>query len=50
MTSDTILAFKTFAYHFQKKKEIKLHILHTQPVDNNGTDLPSGCSRNYVLI
>jgi len=42
MTSDTILAFKTFADRLPKEKRDKTaFVLHTQPVDNNGTDLPA---------
>ena len=42
MTSDTILAFKTFADKLPKEKRDKVaYVLHTQPVDNNGTDLPA---------
>ena len=42
MTSDTIMAFKTFADRLPKEKRDKTaFILHTQPVDNNGTDLPA---------
>jgi len=42
MTSDTILAFKTFADKLPKEKRDKVaFVLHTQPVDNNGTDLPA---------
>ncbi len=42
MTSDTILAFKTFADKLPKEKRDKTaFVLHTQPVDQNGTDLPA---------
>ena len=43
MTSDTILAFKTFADKLPKKekRDKVAYVLHTQPVDNNGTDLPA---------
>ena len=42
MTSDTILAFKEFADKLPKEKREKVaFVLHTQPVDNNGTDLPA---------
>ena len=42
MTSDSILAFKTFADKLPKEKRDKVaYVLHTQPVDNNGTDLPA---------
>jgi glycosyltransferase involved in cell wall biosynthesis len=44
MTSDTILAFKEFADKLPKEKRDKTaFILHTQPVDGNGTDLPAVC-------
>ena len=44
MTSDTILAFKEFADKLPKEKRDKtMFVLHTQPVDNNGTDLPAVC-------
>ena len=42
MTSDTILAFKEFADKLPKEKRDKVaFVLHTQPIDNNGTDLPA---------
>tara|TARA_Y100001938_G_scaffold10240_1_gene12605 strand:- start:2358 stop:3797 length:1440 start_codon:yes stop_codon:yes gene_type:complete len=42
MTSDTILAFREFAYRLPKEKRDKTaFILHTQPVDSAGTDLPA---------
>ena len=42
MTSDTILAFKEFAYRLPKEQRDKTaFVLHTQPIDNNGTDLPA---------
>ena len=42
LTSDTIMAFKTFADKLPKDKRDKTaFVLHTQPVDNNGTDLPA---------
>jgi len=42
MTSDTILAFKTFADRLPKEQRDKTaFVLHTQPVDQNGTDLPA---------
>jgi len=42
MTSDTILAFKEFADKLPKEKRDKVaYVLHTQPVDQNGTDLPA---------
>ena len=42
MTSDTILAFKTFADRLPKEQRDKTaFVLHTQPSDNNGTDLPA---------
>ena len=41
MTSDTIMAFKTFADKLPKEKRDKTaFVLHTQPVDSAGTDLP----------
>ena len=42
MTSDLILAFKTFADGLTQEQRDKVgFVLHTQPVDNNGTDLPA---------
>jgi len=42
MTSDTLLAFKEFANRLPKEKRDKVaYVLHTQPVDQNGTDLPA---------
>ena len=42
MTSDTILAFKEFADNLPEEKRKKTaFVLHTQPVDDNGTDLPA---------
>ena len=42
MTSDSIMAFKTFAERLPKEKRDKVaYVLHTQPVDQNGTDLPA---------
>jgi len=42
MTSDTILAFKEFADKLPKEKRDRTaFILHTQPIDQNGTDLPA---------
>jgi len=42
MTSDTIMAFKTFADKLPKEKRDKVaYVLHTQPIDQNGTDLPA---------
>jgi glycosyltransferase involved in cell wall biosynthesis len=42
MTSDTILAFKTFADRLPKEQRDKTaFVLHTQPIDPNGTDLPA---------
>ena len=36
------MAFKTFADKLPKEKRDKVaYVLHTQPVDNNGTDLPA---------
>ena len=42
MTSDTIMAFKTFADKLPKEQRDKTaFVLHTQPVDAAGTDLPA---------
>ena len=42
MTSDTIMAFREFAYRLPKEQRDKTaFVLHTQPVDGNGTDLPA---------
>ena len=42
MTSDTIMAFKEFAYSLPKEKRDKVaYVLHTQPIDPNGTNLPA---------
>ena len=42
MTSDAILAFKEFADKLPKEKRDKVaFVLHTQPVDQHGTDLPA---------
>ena len=42
MTSDTIMAFKTFADKLPKEKRDNVaFVLHTQPVDGSGTDLPA---------
>ena len=42
MTSDTIMAFREFAYGLPKEERDKVaFVLHTQPVDQNGTDLPA---------
>jgi len=44
MTSDTIMAFKTFADKLPKEQRDKTaFVLHTQPIDGNGTDLPAVC-------
>ena len=41
MTSDCIMAFREFAYDLPKEKRDKTaFVLHTQPVDDHGTDLP----------
>ena len=41
MTSDTIMAFREFAYRLPKEQRDKVaFVLHTQPIDPNGTDLP----------
>jgi len=42
MTSDLIMAFKTFADGLTEEQKQKIgFVLHTEPVDNNGTDLPA---------
>ena len=42
LTSDAIMAFKTFADQLPKEKRDKTaFVLHTQPVDQHGTDLPA---------
>ena len=42
MSSDTILAFKEFADRLPEEKRDKIaYVMHTQPVDQNGTDLPA---------
>tara|TARA_B100001778_G_scaffold282386_1_gene247899 strand:- start:944 stop:2368 length:1425 start_codon:yes stop_codon:yes gene_type:complete len=42
MTSDAILAFKEFADKLPKEKRDKTaFVLHTQPTDQHGTDLPA---------
>jgi glycosyltransferase involved in cell wall biosynthesis len=42
MTSDTILAFREFAYSLPEEERKKVgFVLHTQPVDGAGTDLPA---------
>ena len=42
LTSDAIMAFKTFADKLPKEKRDKTaFVLHTQPVDQHGTDLPA---------
>ena len=42
MTSDTIMAFREFAYRLPKEKRDKVaYVLHTQPTDQHGTDLPA---------
>jgi glycosyltransferase involved in cell wall biosynthesis len=44
MTSDTIMSFREFAYRLPKEKRDKTaFVLHTQPIDQNGTDLPAVC-------
>jgi glycosyltransferase involved in cell wall biosynthesis len=41
MTSDAILAFKLFCDKLSKDQADKVRfVLHTQPIDENGTDLP----------
>jgi len=42
MTSDAILAFREFAYNLPEEKRNKTaFVLHTQPADQHGTDLPA---------
>ena len=42
MTSDAILAFREFAYNLPEEKRKKTaFVLHTQPKDQHGTDLPA---------
>ena len=42
LTSDTIMAFREFAYRLPKEQRDKVaYVMHTQPIDNNGTDLPA---------
>ena len=42
MTSDSIMAFREFAYRLPKEQRDKVaYVLHTQPVDGAGTDLPA---------
>ena len=42
MTSDAIMAFKTFADKLPKAKRDRVaFVLHTQPTDQHGTDLPA---------
>ena len=41
MTSDALLAFQEFRNRLPEEKKDKVaFLLHTQPVDENGTDLP----------
>jgi len=56
-TSDLILAFKTFLDKLKKEQADKcVMIMHTDPVDQNGTDLPKvvellfGANQNKVLF
>lgn len=56
-TSDLILAFKTFLDKLEKERADKcVIIMHTDPVDQNGTDLPKvvellfGANQNKVLF
>jgi glycosyltransferase involved in cell wall biosynthesis len=42
LTSDTIMAFREFAYGLpEEERKYVAFVLHTQPVDQNGTDLPA---------
>lgn len=42
MTSDTIMAFREFAYRLPEEKRKKVaYVIHSQPVDQHGTDLPA---------
>ena len=42
LTSDTIMAFREFAYGLpEEERKHVAFVLHTQPVDQNGTDLPA---------
>ena len=42
LTSDTIMAFREFAYSLpEEERKHVAFVLHTQPVDQNGTDLPA---------
>ena len=44
MTGDVVLAFKTFCDMLPKEEADKCALLmHTQPIDDNGTDLPAVC-------
>jgi glycosyltransferase involved in cell wall biosynthesis len=56
-TSDLILAFKTFLDKLEKEQADKcVMIMHTDPVDQNGTDLPKvvellfGTNQNKILF
>ena len=55
MPGDVIMAYKTFCDMLPKEKADKcVLVMHTQPVDNNGTDLPkvieNVCSEYDVLF
>jgi glycosyltransferase involved in cell wall biosynthesis len=55
LPSDVIMAFKTFCDMLPKEKSDKCAlIMHTQPMDNNGTDLPEVvrniCPDNNVIF
>ena len=42
MTNDSLLAFKRFHDSLPKEKRDKVfYVMHTQPIDENGTDLPA---------
>ena len=42
LTSDTSMAFREFAYSLpEEERKHVAFVLHTQPVDQNGTDLPA---------
>jgi hypothetical protein len=54
MTTDLIYAYKTFCDTLPKEKADKcVLLLHTTPVDENGTDLPAVISElcpNYTVL
>ena len=42
MTNDSLMAFKRFHDSLPKEKRDKVaYVMHTQPIDDNGTDLPA---------